>query len=176
MQAIQSPAIFSKSINIKHLHIYRCGTGLKTGIAQLVECLTKKPDAIQMWVWVPGMAREFSPSQLPVQTLVWCLYGPHVQPHASTSDCQCLEMQKCCTHWEEMGSTALEAAVPYPRKAAQISRKRQRGTKKINSKKGGAGCGNNVLFLDSYMAFLQTAWQLILRMSNGIPKTGWNQG
>ena len=50
MQAIQSPAIFSKSINIKHLHIYRCGTGLKTGIAQLVECLTKKPDAIQMWV------------------------------------------------------------------------------------------------------------------------------
>ena len=45
-----------------------------------------------------------------------------------------------------MGSTALEAAVPYPRKAAQISRKRQRGTKKINSKKGGMAVGTMFCF------------------------------
>ena len=31
------------------------------GIAQLVECLTKKPGAIPTWLRVPGSARDFSP-------------------------------------------------------------------------------------------------------------------
>ena len=57
------------------------------GIAQLVECLTKKLGAILMWVWVPSATRYFNPSQLPAQTLLRCPYSPHGQSHASTSVC-----------------------------------------------------------------------------------------
>ena len=43
------------------------------GIAQLVERPTEKPGAILRRVRISGVARDFSPSQLPVQTLLRCL-------------------------------------------------------------------------------------------------------
>ena len=54
--------------------------------AQLVERPTEKPGAILTRVRVPGVARDFCPSQLPVQTLLRCPYSPRVQSHASTSE------------------------------------------------------------------------------------------
>ena len=56
------------------------------GIAQLVERLTEKPGAILTRVRVPSAARDFSPSQLPVQTLLRRPYSPCVQSLASTSE------------------------------------------------------------------------------------------
>ena len=57
----------------------------KWGTAQLVGHSTEKPGTILMWVRVPGAAKDFSPSQLSVQTLLQCPYSPHVQLHASTA-------------------------------------------------------------------------------------------
>ena len=51
-------------------------------IAQLVERPTEKPDAILTQVWDHGVASFFSS---PNQLLLWCLYNPCVQSHASTS-------------------------------------------------------------------------------------------
>ena len=46
---LYSPQPFSQKVSISNTNIYdMCDTGLKTEIAQWVECLTKKPDAIQM--------------------------------------------------------------------------------------------------------------------------------
>ena len=42
-----APSHFLKKYQYQTL-TYMCDTGLKTEIAQWVECLTKKPDAIQM--------------------------------------------------------------------------------------------------------------------------------
>ena len=50
---------------------------IRAVIAQLVERPTEKPgDAILTRVRIPGAARDFSPSQFPVQTLLRCPYGP----------------------------------------------------------------------------------------------------
>ena len=57
----------------------------EVGIAHVVKCPTEKPGVILMLVWVPSAARDFSPSQLLVQTLLQCLCSPCVQPHASKS-------------------------------------------------------------------------------------------
>ena len=45
------------------------GAGCGVGIAQLVEHPTEKPGAILTQVHVPGAARDFLPSQFPVQTV-----------------------------------------------------------------------------------------------------------
>ena len=55
------------------------------GIAQLVERPTEKPGAILRRVRTSGAARDFSPSQLPVQTLLRCPHSPGVKSHASIS-------------------------------------------------------------------------------------------
>ena len=85
------------------------------------------------------MARDFSPSQLSVQTLTQCPCSPCGQSHASssvrTSIPSCVHVKNPQTlaamplfgHNEilqtliRMGSAALVAAVPYPGKATQIS-------------------------------------------------------
>ena len=54
-------------------------------IAQLVERPTEKQGATLSRVQVPGVARDFCPSQLPEQTLVRCPYSPRVQWQASTA-------------------------------------------------------------------------------------------
>ena len=65
-------------------------TSFTKNVAQLVERQTDKP---LRQVWFPPAARDFSPHQLPVQILLWCLYShpPHppspMQLHALTSDC-----------------------------------------------------------------------------------------
>ena len=75
----------------------------------------------------------YYPGQLPVQTLLRCLYNPSVQWHASTS-LRTLKIPNKGSHtivWTHeitahtlvgMGSAALAAAVRYP----EISRKEQR--------------------------------------------------
>ena len=45
------------------------GAGCGVGIAQLVEHPTEKPGAILTEVHIPGAARDFLPSQFPVQTV-----------------------------------------------------------------------------------------------------------
>ena len=82
----------------------------------------------------------FSQSQLPVKTLLWCLYSPHVQWHACLNICVHVKYHK---HWQPyhcldphtqkilhsligVGSAALAAAVIYPGKVTQIPRWRQR--------------------------------------------------
>ena len=76
-----------------------------------------------MWVQVPGAARDFSCSHLPVQTLLWC---PAVQLSGHTEILHTLI---------GMGSTALVAAVPYPGKASWISCMGQGSIKKQNKTK-----------------------------------------
>ena len=81
----------------------------------------------------------FSQSQLPVQTLLQCLYSPRVQMHVPTSVCtlkiQTLAATPLCGHTKilrtqiGMGSAALAAAVSYPGKATWISHKGQRSKK-----------------------------------------------
>ena len=108
------------------------------GIAQLVECLTEKPGAILMWVWVPSTTRYFNPSHLPLQTLWRCPYRPHVQSHASTAVCT-LKIQTWAAvplfrHRQilhtliGMGRAALAAAMLYLGKVTQISCKGQRSS------------------------------------------------
>ena len=75
-----------------------------------------------MWVQVPGAARDFSPSHLPVQTLLWC---PAVQLFGHTEILHTLI---------GMGNTALAAAVPYPGKASWISCMGQGSIKKQKTK------------------------------------------
>ena len=70
-----------------HIGAVQSEAGCGVGIAQLVEHPTEKPCAIQTQVHVPGAARDFLPSQFPVQTLLRCPYSPCVQSHASTSVC-----------------------------------------------------------------------------------------
>ena len=50
-------------------------------IVQFVEHQTQKPGALLTWVRFPGVTRDFSPSQLPVQTLLQCLYCPITSVH-----------------------------------------------------------------------------------------------
>jgi len=77
-----------------------------------------------------GSSPQFSPSVLLVQTLLWCLYSPHVQSHALTA-VQTLKIPGTASYTivrntkllhtlRAMGSTALVAAVPYPAKVTQI--------------------------------------------------------
>ena len=47
-----------------------------TGTAELVVHATEKPGAILTRVRLPGAARDFSPSQLPVHTLLRCPTTP----------------------------------------------------------------------------------------------------
>ena len=92
---LYSPQTFSQKVSASntYIYIYMCGTGLKTGIAQLVECLTKKPDTIQMWVWVPGMAREFSP-RVNFQCRLW--YGVCTAPVCNhIPQCLAARVWKC---------------------------------------------------------------------------------
>ena len=51
-------------------------------MTQLVE---HWPGTLLRQVRFPSGARDVSPSQLSVQTLLQCLYSPHVQQHALTS-------------------------------------------------------------------------------------------
>ena len=76
-----------------------------------------------------------------MQTLLWCLYSPRVQSHASVSahtlktpqlaDMPFFGHMKILHTLIGMGSTARVAAVPYPGKATKISHKGQRSTKKL---------------------------------------------
>ena len=56
------------------------------GIAQWVECPTKKPGVILAWDRVPGAAKDskFSPRQLPVQALLRWPHSPCERSHASS--------------------------------------------------------------------------------------------
>ena len=91
------------------------------GIDQLVEHLTERSGAILMQVQVPRMARDFSPSQLPVQTILWCLYSPlcasasaHVKNPKQLAAIPLFGHTKILHQLVGMGSTAPAAAVPYP--------------------------------------------------------------
>ena len=52
---------------------------------QWIEHPTETPGEILTRVRVPGAGRDFSLSELTVQTLLRCSYSPRVQSHASTS-------------------------------------------------------------------------------------------
>ena len=56
-------------------------------IVQFVEHQTQKPGALLTWVRFPGVTRDFSPSQLPVQTLLQCLYCPPPPPPPCSIAC-----------------------------------------------------------------------------------------
>ena len=114
-------------------------------MAQLVERSTEKPGAILIRVRVPDAARDFSGSQLSAQTLSRCPYSllcaiarvnisAHVKNPRHWQPYQCLDTrrQAYCTrrNKQQMGSATPAAAVPYPGKATQISRKGQRNTLK----------------------------------------------
>ena len=81
-------------------------------------------------VRVPGGAKDFPLSQLPVQTLLRCPYSPRVQSHASKSG-RTLKIPDTGSHTLfahteilhtliGMGSAALAAAAPFPGKATQF--------------------------------------------------------
>lgn len=80
------------------------------GTAQLVECLTEKPDAILMQVQVQSAARVLQESAFSLQTLFCFAYSPHVQ----------LQALRLFGHVHihhtllEMGSAALVAAIALP--------------------------------------------------------------
>ena len=74
-----------------------------------------------MQVQVPRMARDFSPSQLPVQTILWCLYSPlcasasaHVKNPKQLAAIPLFGHTEILHQLVGMGSTAPAAAVPYP--------------------------------------------------------------
>ena len=86
--------------------LYSCTVRMGTGIAQLVEFLTEKPDAILTWVWVLSVARDLSPSaDSPAMSIeppcaIACIdicahvNNPrHWQPYPS------LDTRKHCAHW-----------------------------------------------------------------------------
>ena len=56
-------------------------------IVQFVEHQTQKPGALLTWVRFPGVTRDFSSSQLPVQTLLQCLYCPLPPPSPPPPPC-----------------------------------------------------------------------------------------
>ena len=108
------------------------------GIAQLVECPTENPGTVLTQVRVPSVARFFSLSQFPGQTVLRCPYSLCVQSHASTS-VRTLKFPNTGTvaatplfgHSKvlhtliAMGSAALAAAVHYPGKGTRTSCKGQ---------------------------------------------------
>ena len=74
-----------------------------------------------MPVQVPRMARDFSPSQLPVQILLRCLYSPlcasasaHIKNPKQLAAIPLFGHTKRLHQLVGMGSTALAAAVPCP--------------------------------------------------------------
>ena len=91
-------------------------------VSQLVQHQTGTP---LMQVQFHGAARNFSPSQLSVQTLFWSLYSPCVKPRAltpvsvskvsSTVSKPLFGLMKILHALLGMGSAALSAAVALPR-------------------------------------------------------------
>ena len=90
-----------------------------------------------MWAWIPIVARDFSTSQLSVQTLA--VSGQPLPHPTPTPLYNCMHQHLCTLQNSQtlaaiplfghtkilstligMGGTALEAAVPYPGKVTQI--------------------------------------------------------
>lgn len=114
-------------------------------IAQMIECLTKKPNTILMWVQVPLCSKLFfSPSQRPVQAVIVTI---SIQPPCAIiciSICACVknpkqwqphhyfDTRKYGKYCSNGCSSALVAAVSYPSKTTPISHKRQWKLKYLN--------------------------------------------
>ena len=93
----------------------------EAGISRLVECLPENTGAVLTWVWFPHAARNFSPNQLSVQTLlgffsltvsiqppcaIACInICAHVKNSKDWQPYHCLDTWKYCTP-TEMGSSS----------------------------------------------------------------------
>ena len=121
---IQWPFSFLSPLSLSLSFCLSVSLSLSLDSSDGIERWTEKSDAKQKQVRVPGSERDFSHSQISVQTLLRCSYShQHLHARKTLQTLAAIPLFRRTNILHAMigmGSAALAAAVPYPGKVTRI--------------------------------------------------------